>query len=112
MVTCLLLMATCVAFSQDNRIQNKKSESASAKAVITSVIPNLAHHGISVTFANLDPKEDYHLLLYNTEKELINTYWVDENEMTLYIGAIASNSYELVLLKGKEVVDKKEMLLQ
>jgi hypothetical protein len=105
-------MATSVAFSQDKSVQNKKSESASTKEVIKSVIPNLAHHSISVTLANIDPQEDYHILLYNSEKELISTYWVDGNEMTLAIGSIAANNYELVLLKGNEVVDKKEMLLQ
>jgi hypothetical protein len=62
--------------------------------------------------ANLDPQEEYHVLLYNSEKELVNTYWVDRNEMSLYVGAIAASNYELVLLKGKEVVDKKEIFLQ
>jgi len=105
-------MATSVAFSQDNSAQNKKSGFASTKEVIKSVIPNLTHHSISVILANIDPKEDYHILLYNSEKELISTYCVDGNEMTFCIGAIASNNYELVLLKGNQVVDKKAMLLQ
>src|SRR5690349_14195829 len=81
MITCLLLMTTYVAFSQDNAKQ-KKQESAATKATIEKVVPNLAHHTVSVAVANIDVNEDYHLLLYNSGKELINTYWVDGNDLT------------------------------
>ena len=112
MITCLLLMASSIAFSQDSSGQEKKPVPASTNAMIERVIPNLAHHTISVVLANLDPKGDYSILLYNSGKELINTYWVDGNELSLFVGSIEPNNYELVLVDRKKVVDRKEMLLQ
>jgi len=112
MITCLLLMATSAAFSQDNSAQQNKAATTSKKAIIEKVVANLNHSCISVTLANLDPKGDYHLLLYNSDKELMNTYWVDGNDVTLFVGAIAASNYELVLKEGDRVVDTKDMLLQ
>ena len=106
-ITCLLLTASLVAFSQDSNPQHKK-----LKGTIEQVVPNLNHSCISVTLANLDPKADYHLLLYNADKELLNTYWVDGNDVTLFVGSIAASNYQLVLKKDDEIVDTKEMFLQ
>ena len=111
MLTCLLLMATSLAFSQVNG-QQAQPATASTKTLIESVVANSSHQCISVTFLNLNPKEEYHVLLYNAEKELLNSYWVDGNSMTLYVGPLAPSNYEVVLMMGKEVVDRKQMLLQ
>jgi hypothetical protein len=111
-LACLLLLASTLTYSQDNRTKHKKSETTSSEEVIESVVPNLSHHSISLTFSNLDPQEDYKILLYNSDKELMHTYSIDGNEMTLFVGSIAPSNYELVVLKRNEVVDKKEIYLQ
>lgn len=113
LITWLLLVAPPFAFSQNNK-GGKHHENApqGIQASIDKVIPNLDHHNIAVVFANLDPNEEYHIQLLNANREVINNYWIDDTSLTLYVGTILSGSYELVLLKGKEPIDRKQVLLQ
>ena len=104
-------MAPSLAFSQDNRGGQQK-ENASKKTEIETVTPNLAHQSVSVTFANLDFKNDYGILLYNSDGEMLNSFWIDEQAMTLFVGPISPGDYELVLMRDKTTIDTRQITLQ
>ncbi|MFI5134241.1 MAG: hypothetical protein ACHQD9_00180 [Chitinophagales bacterium] len=113
MITCLLLMAASVAFSQDDSGALKQTTvSNGSQGMIDKVIANENHECITVRFSNLDQKEEYHILVFSTAGQLLNTFWVDGNEMTLFVGSIPPGTYELVLMKKKQVIDKKEILMK
>ena len=109
--TGLLFMAPSLTFSQDER-GTQKNANASTKSLIETVVPNLAHQSISVTFSSLDMKNDYRVLLFNEEGDLMNSYWVDGKEMTLFVGPISPGNYELVLMRDKTTVDRREIVLE
>ncbi len=111
MMTALLFMAPSLAFSQDNR-GGKQQENVVKKCAIGEVTPNLAHQSISITLQNLDPENDCRMLLYNGEGEMVNSFWIDADAMTLYVGAISPGDYELVLVKDKATIDRRQVTLQ
>ena len=109
--TMLLFMAPSFAFSQD---KNNRRENANnpQRVAIEKVIPNLEHQSISVTLVNINVMDDYHIILYNSEDEIVNTYWVDGVSMTMFVGPLSPGDYELELVKGKTTLDRKEIVLK
>jgi hypothetical protein len=109
--TMLLFMASSFAFSQD---KNNRRENANnpQRVAIEKVIPNLEHQSISVTLVNINVMDDYHIILYNSEDEVVNTYWVDGISMTMFVGPLSPGDYELELVKGKTTLDRKEAVLK
>jgi len=113
MVTCLLLMAASVAFSQnDSGALKQPVVSNGSLGKIDKVIPNENHECITIDFANLDEKDEYHILVFSAAGQLLNTFWVDGNEMTLFVGSVPPGTYVLVLMRSKQVIDKKEVLMK
>lgn len=110
-ITMLLFMAPSFAFSQD---RNSKRENANnpQRCAIDKVIPNLEHQSISITFVNLNVMDDYHIVLYDSDGEMVNTYWVDGNAMTMFVGPLSPGDYELELVKGRSTIDRREIVLQ
>jgi len=109
-VIMCLAVQTSTLFSQNSELSSKFQTSETAG--IQRVVPNLEQHNVLVTFANLDTNGEYHVLLYDFNKQLMGTYWVDGNQMAIYVGSIAPNNYTLVLKKDNKVIDKKEILIQ
>jgi len=111
-ITMLLFMAPSFAFSQDNRNQKRENAANLQRSAIDKVMPNLEHQSIAVTLVNIDMMDDYHIVLYDSEGEMVNTYWVDGNAMTMFVGPLSPGDYEIELVKGKTVVDRRELVLQ
>jgi hypothetical protein len=110
-ITMLLFMAPSFAFSQD---RNNRRENANnpQRVAIDKVMPNLEHQSISLTFVNLNVMDDYHVILYNSEDEVVNSYWVDGPAMTMFVGPLSPGDYEIELVKGKTTIDRREIELK
>jgi hypothetical protein len=112
MVTMWLLLASSVAFSQENRVTPNDTILSQSTAKIERVAVDMGRASLLASFTNLNIRDEYHLILFAANGEQIANYWVDGEETAFYIGSLQQGNYFVVLMEGKRVVDRKQILVK
>lgn len=109
-ITALLLLASSVAFSQQNLPADTSLNANHAK--IERVAVDMGRASLVASFSNMNSKDEYHLILFTNAGEQVANYWVDGEEAAFYVGSLQSGNYFVVLMEGKKIVDRKQILVK
>ena len=108
----LLLMATTLAFAQQDRGLNQTFTSDSGKCAISKIISDQGRASMNVTLMNLRSREEYHLILFTSGGQELGRFWVDQEVCSLYVGNLPPDTYILVMMEGNQIVDRKQVLIR
>ena len=111
-ITALLLLASSVAFSQQNQSLPGDTSLSANHAKIERVAVDMGRASLVSSFSNMNSKDEYHLILFTNAGEQVANYWVDGEETAFYVGSLQSGNYFVVLMEGKKIVDRKQILVK
>ena len=113
MITGLFLMASSVAMSQENLYGvDKDTITDPTKTRIERVAVDMSRATLLAAFSNLDATAEYHLGFFNSNGEMLASYWIDGPETAFFLGSMPPGQYFVVLTEGKKVIDRKQIIVK